>query len=140
MVPQNELCVIEMIHFLVECLDKHFGNVCELDILFHLDEVRFGEDGHLYMQSVVPRQHINLLGGVRSHMTLSIESILCVLCFLLPSPGTARSQRRRCTVSSMKLSRTATWWRQTRQMRWSQFAFSDDSLLRAQVALARINE
>ena len=36
---QNELGVIEMIHFLVECLDRHFGNVCELDILFHLDKV-----------------------------------------------------------------------------------------------------
>ena len=37
---QNELCMMEMIHFIVESLDKHFGNVCELDILFHLDEVR----------------------------------------------------------------------------------------------------
>ena len=36
---QNELCMMEMIHFIVESLDKHFGNVCELDILFHLDEV-----------------------------------------------------------------------------------------------------
>ena len=32
--------MMEMIHFIVESLDKHFGNVCELDILFHLDEVR----------------------------------------------------------------------------------------------------
>ena len=31
--------MMEMIHFIVESLDKHFGNVCELDILFHLDEV-----------------------------------------------------------------------------------------------------
>ena len=42
----NELITLEMIHLFVEVLDKHFGNVCELDLVFNfykaywlLDEV-----------------------------------------------------------------------------------------------------
>ncbi|KAH0570698.1 Sigma adaptin [Spironucleus salmonicida] len=42
----NELIALEAIQFYVECLDKHFGQVCELDLIFNyskafniLDEV-----------------------------------------------------------------------------------------------------
>eukprot|EP00397_Hematodinium_sp_SG-2012_P069001 GEMP01115490.1.p1 GENE.GEMP01115490.1~~GEMP01115490.1.p1 ORF type:complete len:143 (-),score=7.50 GEMP01115490.1:29-457(-) len=35
----NELGVLELIHLLVEILDQHFGNVCELDLIFHFDKV-----------------------------------------------------------------------------------------------------
>jgi len=42
----NELMALETIHLFVECLDKYFGNVCELDLIFNfhrayymLDEV-----------------------------------------------------------------------------------------------------
>ena len=31
--------MLEFIHAVVETLDKHFGNVCELDIMMHLDKV-----------------------------------------------------------------------------------------------------
>ncbi|KAI3879621.1 hypothetical protein MKX03_029349, partial [Papaver bracteatum] len=37
----NELAILEFIHFLVETMDRHFGNVCELDIMFHLEKVHF---------------------------------------------------------------------------------------------------
>ena len=43
----NELLALQTIHFYVEVLDKYFGNVCELDLVFNfhkafytLDEVR----------------------------------------------------------------------------------------------------
>ena len=36
---ENELGMLEFIHAVVETLDKHFGNVCELDIMMHLDKV-----------------------------------------------------------------------------------------------------
>lgn len=36
----NELAALEFIHTLVEAMDKWFGNVCELDIMFSLDVVR----------------------------------------------------------------------------------------------------
>lgn len=37
---QNELAVLELIHCFVEVLDKHFGQVCELDIMNDPDVVR----------------------------------------------------------------------------------------------------
>ena len=36
---ENELSMMDFIHCFVETLDWHFGNVCELDIMFHLDSV-----------------------------------------------------------------------------------------------------
>lgn len=36
---ENALAVLEMIHAYVEALDRYFGAVCELDIMFHLDKV-----------------------------------------------------------------------------------------------------
>ncbi|KAF8276113.1 clathrin assembly protein AP19-like protein [Trypanosoma cruzi] len=45
----NELIVLEVIHHFVEVLDRYFGNVCELDLIFNfhrayfvLDEVILG--------------------------------------------------------------------------------------------------
>ena len=37
---QNELCILEVIHCLVETLDRFFSNVCELDLMFNLEMVR----------------------------------------------------------------------------------------------------
>ena len=37
---ENELAVLEFIHAMVETMDKWFGNVCELDIMFNLETVR----------------------------------------------------------------------------------------------------
>ena len=36
----NELITLEYIHHYVECLDRYFGNVCELDIIFNFHQVR----------------------------------------------------------------------------------------------------
>ncbi|CEL97957.1 unnamed protein product [Vitrella brassicaformis CCMP3155] len=38
-VNDNELAVLELIHLFVEVLDGYFGNVCELDLVFHFDKV-----------------------------------------------------------------------------------------------------
>lgn len=37
---QNELAILEFIHCIVETLDRFFANVCELDIMFHIEKVR----------------------------------------------------------------------------------------------------
>eukprot|EP01071_Lankesteria_metandrocarpae_P005094 Lankesteria_metandrocarpae@DN3854_c0_g1_i1.p1 len=34
----NELAAFELIHLLVTVLDNYFGNVCELDLIFHFDK------------------------------------------------------------------------------------------------------
>ena len=38
-INDNELSVLEFIHLFVEVLDGYFGNVCELDLVFHFDKV-----------------------------------------------------------------------------------------------------
>lgn len=35
----NELITLEIIHHFVEVLDKYFGNVCELDLIFNFHKV-----------------------------------------------------------------------------------------------------
>ncbi|KAI9500826.1 AP-1 adaptor complex sigma subunit Aps1 [Coemansia sp. RSA 1358] len=37
----NELLILEFIHRYVECLDRYFGNVCELDLIFHFQKAYF---------------------------------------------------------------------------------------------------
>ena len=37
----NELMTVESIHLFVECLDRYFGNVCELDLVFNFHKAYF---------------------------------------------------------------------------------------------------
>lgn len=37
----NELMVLEMIHHFVEILDRYFGSVCELDIIFNVHKAYY---------------------------------------------------------------------------------------------------
>lgn len=36
---ENELGTLELIQYVVETLDTYFGNVCELDLMYHIDKV-----------------------------------------------------------------------------------------------------
>ena len=38
---ENCLAALELVHAYVESLDRYFGSVCELDIMFHLDRAHF---------------------------------------------------------------------------------------------------
>ena len=38
---ESELGILDLIQVFVESLDKRFENVCELDIIFHYDEVHY---------------------------------------------------------------------------------------------------
>jgi len=37
----NELCTLEIIHHFVEILDRYFGNVCELDLIFNFHKAYY---------------------------------------------------------------------------------------------------
>ena len=37
----NELITLEKIHLFVEVLDRYFGNVCELDIVFNFNKASY---------------------------------------------------------------------------------------------------
>ncbi|CAB1345572.1 unnamed protein product [Coregonus sp. 'balchen'] len=41
MEEDNELITLEVIHRFVELLDKYFGSVCELDIIFNFEKAYF---------------------------------------------------------------------------------------------------
>ncbi|XP_061574757.1 AP-1 complex subunit sigma-3a isoform X1 [Cololabis saira] len=43
----NELLALEVLHRYVELLDKYFGNVCELDIIFNFEKAYFILDEYL---------------------------------------------------------------------------------------------
>lgn len=42
----NELITLELVHHFVEVLDRYFGNVCELDLIFNFHKVSFCPTGH----------------------------------------------------------------------------------------------
>ena len=39
----NELITLELVHHFVEVLDRYFGNVCELDLIFNFHKVSFAQ-------------------------------------------------------------------------------------------------
>merc|ERR1719198_1832732 len=56
----NELSVLELIHLFVEVLDGYFGNVCELDLVYHiLDELLLaGEVSETSAQSILDKMRV----------------------------------------------------------------------------------
>ena len=60
---ENGLATLELIHALVETLDRHFGNVCELDIMFNLEAAHYVLDEMLCAASgeVVETNKANVL-------------------------------------------------------------------------------
>mmetsp|Transcript_5438 Transcript_5438/g.7109 ORF Transcript_5438/g.7109 Transcript_5438/m.7109 type:complete len:144 (+) Transcript_5438:87-518(+) len=64
-VTDNELCMLETIHFLVELLDQYFSNVCELDIVFHFNKVYCILDEYILAGEVVETNKAEILEKVR---------------------------------------------------------------------------
>ena len=67
----NELIVLDIIHQYVEVLDKYFGNVCELDLIFNfhlayfiLEEMLVG--GHLIESS--KKNVLKMVGQIDQQM------------------------------------------------------------------------
>jgi len=44
---ENELLVLEIIHRYVEILDRYFGSVCELDLIFNFHKANYVLDEYL---------------------------------------------------------------------------------------------
>lgn len=62
---ENELGVLEFIHCLVECLDKYFKSVCELDIMFNIEVAHLILDEMVLNGEVVDTNKKNILNHVR---------------------------------------------------------------------------
>lgn len=60
----NELAILELIHTLVETLDKYFDNVCELDIMFNLEKAHFILDEIIINGCIVETNKSNILAPI----------------------------------------------------------------------------
>ncbi|KVI12248.1 Adaptor protein complex, sigma subunit [Cynara cardunculus var. scolymus] len=61
----NELAILEFIHLLVETMDRHFGNVCELDIMFHLEKAHFMLEEMVMNGCIVETSKANILAPIQ---------------------------------------------------------------------------
>ncbi|XP_021854170.1 AP-4 complex subunit sigma [Spinacia oleracea] len=62
---ENELAILEFIHLLVETMDRHFGNVCELDIMFHLEKAHFMLEEMVMNGCIVETNKSNILAPIQ---------------------------------------------------------------------------
>lgn len=62
---ENELGTLEFIHAFVEILDRHFGQVCELDIMNEPEMVHYVLDEMLLNGCIVDTNLTNILEPVR---------------------------------------------------------------------------
>jgi AP-4 complex subunit sigma-1 len=60
----NELSVLEFIHNLVECLDRYYESVCELDIMFAIERAHFIIDEMLVNGVILETNMANILKPV----------------------------------------------------------------------------
>ena len=56
--------MLELIHNIVETLDKYFENVCELDIMFNLEKAHFIVDEFLSNGCILEANRTNILAPV----------------------------------------------------------------------------
>lgn len=69
----NELLTLETIHRYVELLDKYFGSVCELDIIFNFEKAYFMLDEFLLGGEVQESSKKNVLKAIAAQDLLQEE-------------------------------------------------------------------
>ncbi|KAJ6667563.1 hypothetical protein lerEdw1_016684 [Lerista edwardsae] len=75
----NELITLEIIHRYVELLDKYFGSVCELDIIFNFEKAYFILDEFLLGGEVQETSKKNVLKAIEQADLLQEVSKLYLL-------------------------------------------------------------
>merc|ERR1712055_1253891 len=73
-VGDNELIALETIHRYVELMDKYFGSVCELDIIFNFEKAYFMLDELLLGGEVQETSKKNVLKAIAAQDLLQEES------------------------------------------------------------------
>merc|ERR1712179_499888 len=72
----NELLALEIIHRYVELLDKYFGSVCELDIIFNFEKAYFMLDELMVGGEVCETSKKNVLKAIASQDLLQEDEIV----------------------------------------------------------------
>jgi AP-1 complex subunit sigma 1/2 len=73
-VTDNELLVLETIHHFVEILDKYFGNVCELDLIFNFHKAHYIVDELLISGELQETSKRVILKAMRAQDALMNEA------------------------------------------------------------------
>lgn len=72
----NELLTLEVIHRYVELLDKYFGSVCELDIIFNFEKAYFMWDEFVIGGDVQETSKKNVLKAISDQDMIQEVSLL----------------------------------------------------------------
>ncbi|XP_064394218.1 AP-1 complex subunit sigma-2-like isoform X1 [Halichondria panicea] len=70
----NELIVLEILHRYVELLDKYFGSVCELDIIFNFEKAYFMLDELLVGGEIQESSKKNIIRAITAQDLLQEET------------------------------------------------------------------
>ena len=103
----NELITLEIVHRYVEQMDKYYGNVCELDIIFNFQKAYFILDELLLAGELQESSRKNVLRCIGAmdgledmEVSVSLDSTSCASflrthfhprAFLTPSPSSCMS-------------------------------------------------
>lgn len=97
---ESELGILDLIQVFVESLDRHFGNVCELDIVFHYDKVQAGLPPPVLLLAISSTlSHLGRCHCLRVSILLLLSSPRCCHCHPWSSDGALHP---RSTTSSMR--------------------------------------
>ena len=97
-VTDNELLLLESIHVFVELLDRYFGNVCELDLVFNFHKV------YTILDEYILSGEIQVWPGGTGRV-----SVVCVFCVLEAGVGMGvRSCAHGCVCAVVTLSPVVT--------------------------------
>ena len=80
----NELITLEIVHRYVEQMDKYYGNVCELDIIFNFQKAYFILDELLLageMQESSKKNILRCIGQQDSLEDIEVSTWFCYLSF-----------------------------------------------------------
>lgn len=70
---ESELGILDLVQVFVEALDKCFENVCELDLIFHMDKVNFILDEIIMAGMVLETSLKEIIGAVQG--TAKLEEL-----------------------------------------------------------------
>ncbi|KAI3353838.1 hypothetical protein L3Q82_005052 [Scortum barcoo] len=74
----NELLSLEVLHRYVELLDKYFGNVCELDIIFNFEKAYFILDEFLMGGEILETSKVAVGVSLEEADTLQENNVGCM--------------------------------------------------------------
>jgi AP-3 complex subunit sigma len=72
---ESDLGILDLIQVFVECLDKNFENVCELDLIFHSDRVHYILDEVVMGGMVLETNISSILQSIKDQGKMHTDSL-----------------------------------------------------------------